>query len=85
MEDEPLTTSLGRLSEHDWRVLSNRWARGIDWVVQKCGARHWRLLEDLGGFPLFLTKRAAYEAGGRLILAEAQHRAWLRENEGRTV
>lgn len=66
-------TSLSGLSNHDWQILHNRWARGIDWVVSKVGGG-WMLSESFGNFPLFKTKKAAYEAGTNLILAEARYR-----------
>jgi hypothetical protein len=72
---EPISTSLGRLSEHDWQILSNRWARGVDWYVEKIG-RYWAPAEVFGRFPLFKTKRAAEEAATKLFLAESHHRAW---------
>jgi hypothetical protein len=75
-------TSLSRLSNHDWRILDSRWARGIDWIVYKVGKK-WALIDDFGRFPLFTTKKAAYEAGTKLILAESRWRAaqqWEQEN-----
>jgi hypothetical protein len=66
-------TSLSSLSEHDWQILRNRWARGINWFVCKLG-RKWTLTSDFGSFPLFTTKTAAYEAGTALILAESAYR-----------
>jgi hypothetical protein len=78
---EPIETSLSKLSEHDWSILSNRWARGIDWNIEKLGKK-WHILGDTGGFPLFKTKSAAYDALTNLILAESHHRAWLRNLEG---
>lgn len=68
-------TSLSKLSEHDWQVLSNRWARGVDWYVRKVGKRHWTPIEALGRFPLFTTKKAAELAATNLILAESHWRA----------
>ena len=73
---EPIPTSLGKLSDHDWHVLSSRWSRGIDWNVAKVGKRHWRILGDVGGFPLFSTKTAAFDAMSELICRESAHRAW---------
>lgn len=75
-------TSLSRLDEHDWQVLSNGWSRGIDWNVSKLG-RHWVLPEAFGKFPLFRTKREAYDAGDALIIAESHWRArqrWTAEH-----
>lgn len=74
----PYRTSLGALNDHDWNVLSNRWSRGIDWIVQKVGKRHWELIgfpTVNAGFPLFTTKTAAYDAGSKLILAESHYRS----------
>jgi hypothetical protein len=70
-------TSLSKLSEHDWQIIRNRWARGVDWVVSKCGKK-WQIMGDLGkGFPLFKTKKEAYEAATNLLLMESHHRAEL--------
>lgn len=71
-------TSLSALSDHDWQVLSNRWARGIEWMVQKVGTRHWIISEvvpQFKAFGLFKTKREAFEAVTNLILAESHWRA----------
>ena len=71
-------TSLSKLSEHDWKVLSSRHSRGIDWMVHKMG-RHWVITpSELKGFPLFKTKREAYEAADNLILAESHWRLHCR-------
>lgn len=75
--DEPLSTSLGALSDSEWNILRNRWSRGIDWNVEKIG-RKWNI--HFGGFPLFKTKKAAYEAGANLICAESKHRYWKEHN-----
>lgn len=69
-------TSLSKLSEHDWNVLSSRWRRGIDWNVAKLGKRHWYILgEQFKAWRLFKTKTAAYEAHNVIMLAEARSRA----------
>jgi hypothetical protein len=70
-------TSLSRLDDHDWSILSNRWARGAAWCVFKCGSR-WRVADDFGRFPLFKTKTAACEAVDTLICWESRHRAQRR-------
>lgn len=71
-------TSLSALSEHDWHILSNRWSRGADWCVSKLGSR-WMIGETFGkSWPLFKTKRAAFDALSGLILAESAHRAMKR-------
>ena len=75
--NEPIQTSLGRLSDTEWTMLSNRWARGVDWYVQKIGSQ-WAPADVFGKFPLFKTKRAAEEAASKLFLAESLHRAWKR-------
>lgn len=79
---EPMSTSLGSLSDHDWQIIRHRWARGIDWNVQKVGKRHWEIVGRIGqGFPLFRTKKAAYDIGDELVRREALHRHW-REHFG---
>ena len=70
-------TSLARLSEHDWQILSNTWARGVDWYVQKIG-RKWAPIEIFGAFPLFKTKREAEAAATTLLLWESRNRALKR-------
>lgn len=66
------TTCLSILTEHDWQVLRNRWARGIEWNVEKRG-RRWAL--PFGGFKPFKTKTAAYNAGAEVVCREAAIRA----------
>jgi hypothetical protein len=80
---EPMVTSLGSLSENDWQIISNNWARGIDWVVCKVG-RKWMIMGQLGaGFPNFKTKTAAHDAATNLVLAESLHRHWVYEQAER--
>jgi len=76
-DPEPIATSLGKLSDHDWQVLRHTWSRGQDWFVFKVGKRHWRLAPAYGNFPLFKTKTEAERVGSNLILAESRHRAWI--------
>ncbi len=67
-------TSLSKLSDSEWHQISNRWARGIDWNVQKFG-RKWAIMgEHFQAFPFFRTKRAAGDALDKLILAESHYR-----------
>ena len=68
------TTSLSSLSDGEWSALSNRWAHGIDWCVSKVGKK-WLASEAFGRFPLFKTKKAAYEAVTTLVTWEARCRA----------
>ena len=71
-------TSLSVLSEHDWRILSNTWSRGIDWCVTKIGKK-WMVSERISsGAPLFRTKKAAGDFADKLVLAESRHRSRLR-------
>ena len=42
------------------------WAHGIDWCVMKVGKK-WRLMDCFGNFPLFNTKKSAYEAAESFI------------------
>lgn len=78
---EPQATSLSTLSEHDWQVLSNHWAMfGIDGTVAKVG-RKWEIMGKLGtGFPLFTTKKRAFDVASELVCLEGRHRAWARSN-----
>ena len=81
--NEPIKTSLSHMDNHDWNVISNTWASGIDWCVGKLG-RKWVITLPIGNFPLFKTKTAAYDAATKLILLESRHRAWKRDKaEGR--
>ncbi len=73
-EFTPEETSLSRLDNHDWQILSNAWSRGVDWYVRKVGCK-WCPIEPFGAFPLFKTKREAEEAATRLILWESRCRA----------
>lgn len=70
---EIVETSLSRLSDHDWHVLSNTWASGVDYYVRKVG-RNWVPMDIFGAFPLFKTKREAEQAATTLFMAEASNR-----------
>ncbi len=73
-------TRLSKLSSHDWMIVSGRWARGIDWVVQKVGGK-WTPLECFGtGWPLFKTKTEAYNRVSTLIQMEARHRTEITQD-----
>lgn len=50
----------------DYKIAFNFWIRGIDWCVMKVGKK-WALLDCFGEFPLFATKKAAYEAADKFI------------------
>lgn len=68
-------TSLSRLSDHDWAILSSRASKGWDWNVHKLG-RKWIIGgEAFANWPLYPTKTAAYDAFSAIICAEARHRA----------
>ncbi len=69
-------TSLGKLSGHDWNVLTSRWNHGIDYNIGKVGKR-WEILSFADAHPIFKTKREAYTYAENLILAESRHRAKL--------
>lgn len=71
-------TSLARLSEHEWQILSNTWSRGVDWYVQKVG-RKWTPIDIFGTFPLFKTKREAEQAATTLLLWESSNRSLKRQ------
>jgi hypothetical protein len=71
-------TSLSHLSDHDWNVLKSRWHKGVDWYVHKTGSR-WTIIEAIGKFPLFRTKRHACQVADDLMLAESHwrsHQQW---------
>ncbi len=69
-----METSFSKLSTSEWMQLSNRWGRGIDWVVKKVG-RKWTPLECFGKkWPLYKTKTEAYDTVTNLILEEARIR-----------
>lgn len=70
-------TTLSNLSEHDWQIISNRWSRGIDWVVTKSGSR-WAPMPSLM-LPTCRTKKEAYNAATDLVLREASHRALVEQ------
>lgn len=76
-------TSLSSLSHHDWCVLSSRYGRGIDHFVEKL-SKGWAIMgAEFRAFPIFKTKKAAYEAASKLILAESRWRyakQWEAEN-----
>lgn len=73
------------LSDSDWSILSNRWARGIDWCVRQLG-RHWTVGETFaclfdprpGGWPLWQTRDAAFDALTARVLHESRRRAQAR-------
>lgn len=69
-------TSLSTLSEHDWSVLRNTVARGVDYFVGKLGRRWQIILPAFSTFPLYRTKTAAYEACSNLVIAESRWRAY---------
>jgi hypothetical protein len=71
-------TSWSRLPDGEWSQISCRWSRGIDWCVYKLG-RKWVICCVFGGnWPLYKTKREAYEAVTNLVLIESHNRAYLR-------
>jgi hypothetical protein len=84
-QSDIVETSLARLSDHDWHILSNTWSRGVDWYVQKVG-RKWAPIEIFGAFPLFKTKREAAAAATTLLLRESSNRsvARLKQEEALT-
>src|SRR4051812_26227050 len=77
--NEPMSTSLGVLSESDWNALSAGWTMyGASHYVSKLG-RHWVVSERVGrGFGVFKTKRAAMDAVDELLGREWKHRTYLR-------
>lgn len=50
------------------KIMIANWAKGIDWCVEKIGTK-WCPLEVFGNFPLYNTKKAAFEAVEKLILS----------------
>lgn len=76
--EEVEETSLSKLTDGEWSQVSCRWARGIDWCVEKIGKK-WGVSPGISkGFPLFKTKKAAYEAAETLVLWESRCRAQKR-------
>lgn len=70
-------TSLGRLSEHDWRVLSAHHSMFSAYSLCRKLGRKWTV-EGFGlTGPLFKTKTAAAEYVTDLVLAEGRHRRRL--------
>ena len=55
-------------------MAENFWMRGVDYCVRKCGKK-WSLVDCFGNFPLFNTKKAAYEAATAYIMLKAEERA----------
>lgn len=80
MSEQITETSLARLDDHEWQILSNTWARGVDWYVRKIGRRGWTPIDIFGTFPLFKTKREAEQAATTLLLWESRNRA-LKRNQ----
>ena len=65
---------LSRVKEMDMvnvMQATNRWTQGIDYCVFKLG-KHWRLADCFGNFPLFKTKKAAYEAATAFVMLHAE-------------
>ena len=56
------------------RDAQNLFHRGISWMVRKVG-RQWELAPCFGLFPLFKTKKAAYDAGVNLVLIASRYEA----------
>lgn len=56
-----------KMSKRNVEKAKMFWIRGIDWCVVKCG-KNWRLLDCFGDFPLFKTKKAAYESATAFCL-----------------
>ncbi len=55
----------------DVQKATNFWCRGIDWCVCKVGKK-WALLDCFGNFPLFTTKKAAYEAATAFVMLKSE-------------
>lgn len=51
------------MSKEEQRInkAMNTWAKGIDYCVTKVGSK-WTPIECFGNFPLFNTKKEAYDA-----------------------
>lgn len=70
----PYKTSLNE-DRAKYLEANNLWSRGQDWFVFKVGKRGWMLAPCFGSFPIFKTKKAAYETGTNLVLAAAAYEA----------
>lgn len=81
----PYKTSLNE-DPTNYRDACNRWARGQDWFIVKAGKRGWMLAPCFGNFPIFKTKKAAYEAGTNLVLAASRiYPLWTCKRESLTL
>lgn len=57
-----------KMTKLNLNEINGLWSRGIDFCVIKAGKK-WRLHEAFGkAFPLYTTKKYAYEAATRLVL-----------------
>lgn len=67
---------ISRLTDHDWLVLSSRWARGINWIVTIRG-RRWGLSKEFGDRCTFKTKDEAWSVANKIVLEESRRRKGL--------
>lgn len=73
------TTSLSKLSDHDWQVLRSHWAMYTGFsFVQKLG-RKWTVQGFGMNGPLFRTKTAAERYVSNLVCAESRCRMERRQ------
>jgi len=61
------------MDDTTYRNISNRWSRGIDWVVAKTRGGKWEIL-GMDYPETFKTKREAYERATSIVLTNARLR-----------
>jgi hypothetical protein len=70
------TNMMSALSSHDWSILSNSWARGLDYVVFKGQKKNCWTVHYLAGMGTFTTRKAAYEIFSDALIAESHRRSF---------
>ena len=70
------TNTMNALTDHDWHILSNSWARGIDYVIFKGTKRNCWTVHHLAGMGTFTTKKAAYETFTNALISESHRRSF---------
>ena len=55
-------------TEKQIRFIRNNWSKGVDYCVIKQGKK-WMVFDFFGNFPLFKTKKEAYQAVTNLVMS----------------